>query len=86
MKSRISGKEIRSEYKTYKSNGKDCIYLEDMFHVSVMHFLRLTDDEYDMLLSKITGDEEELLIGDNPSFGDKRKILAIINRVFKNEN
>jgi len=88
MKSRISGKEIRSEYKTYKCGGKDCIDFEDMFHLDMINKLRITDDEYDMLLLKSTDEELGLLINGNPTYAGKRRIIEMMNNIknLNNEN
>lgn len=83
MKSRISGKEIRSEYKTYTFKGKECIYLEDTFHLAIMHYLRLTDEEYDLLLSKVTDEQSDMLTNENPTFAEKREIINILNKTFR---
>lgn len=83
MKSRISGKEIRSEFKTYMHKGKEYICAEDTFHLALMHYLRLTDEEYDLLLSEISDEQSDMLMNENPTFAEKRQVLTIINKIFR---
>ena len=48
-----------------------------------MHYLRLTDDEYDLLLSEITDEQSGMLLNENPTFAEKREVLTIINKIFR---
>lgn len=78
-KSRISGEEIRDHYNL---NRDGSVSLSDMFHLTLMNSLRLTDSEYDIFLEIVPEDDflELFREGKILSFNDKRYIVNLINR------
>lgn len=91
MKSIISGKEIRSKekmiYNTFLEKKTPC--LVDMFHLSLMHSLRLTDKEYDEFLDYLGEKDKSYIFEDEPTFKIRRELITLRNEFVelkKNEN
>lgn len=52
----------------------------DLVDNAIKESLRITDKEYDFLVEKTTDEELNLLIKENKTFSDKRKLSIILNK------
>lgn len=52
----------------------------DLVDNAIKESLRITDNEYDFIVEKTTDEELNLLIKENKTFSDKRKLSIILNK------
>ncbi len=55
--------------------------LTDLFDNIIKSTWRITDQEYDSILEKMTDEEMDLFLTEKPSFGDMRKMIILVERL-----
>ena len=53
----------------------------DLFDNTIKSVWRINDQEYDSILEKMTDEEMDLFIKENPTFYEKRKIIILVERL-----
>ena len=54
--------------------------ITDLFDNQFKFAYRVTDDEFDHICDVATDDELNVLIEDKPTFGEKRRMIEILNK------
>lgn len=55
--------------------------ITDLFDNLIKTTWRITDREYDDILEKMTDEEMDLFIKENPTFNEKRKMIILVERL-----
>ena len=53
----------------------------DLFDNTIKSVWRINDQEYDSILEKMTDEEMDLFIKENPTFYEKRKMIILVERL-----
>ena len=69
-------------YRTNKECGiKTSGGLTDLFDNIIKSTWRLTDEEFDSILEKMTDEEMDLFLTEKPTFEEKRKMIILVERL-----
>lgn len=69
-------------YRTNKECGiKTSGGLTDLFDNLIKSTWRLTDEEFDNILKKMTDEEMDLFLTEKPTFEEKRKMIILVERL-----
>jgi predicted house-cleaning noncanonical NTP pyrophosphatase (MazG superfamily) len=55
--------------------------LTDLFDNLIKSTWRLTDEEFDNILEKMTDEEMDLFLTEKPTFEEKRKMIILVERL-----
>ena len=55
--------------------------LTDLFDNIIKSAWRLTDEEFDNILEKMTDEEMDLFLTEKPTFEEKRKMIILVERL-----
>jgi len=69
-------------YRTNKECGiKKSGGITDLFDNVIKSAWRLTDEEFDSILEKMTDEEMDLFLTEKPTFEEKRKMIILVERL-----
>lgn len=51
-----------------------------LIDVAMKQNLRITDDEYDFIAGEMTDEEMDNVMGEHPTFAQRRRIIEILNK------
>ena len=69
-------------YRTDKECGiKKSGGLTDLFDNVIKSAWRINDEEYDSILEKMTDEEMDLFLTENPTFEEKKKMIILVERL-----
>jgi hypothetical protein len=75
--SRLSRKNRTNSECGIKTSGG----VTDLFDNTIKTVWRINDQEYDSILEKMTDEEMDLFIKENPTFYEKRKMIILVERL-----
>lgn len=75
--SRLSRKNRTNRECDIKSSGG----ITDLLDNVVKETWRINDQEYDFILERMTDSEMDLMLNDNPTFTEKRKMIILVERL-----
>ena len=56
-------------------------WITDLIDNTFKSMWYITDQEYDMILNKMTDDEMSLFLTENPTFTEKRKMIILVEKL-----